>query len=164
MKKIFFLFLFVGCNYSSNTIQDSSNNYDDLIDLFKEWREFETPPLLYGAPDYTDKRFNNDQKKYKELRNSLDQFEIDDWSISNQIDWHIIRAEMNGYDFNFRVLMPWKRDPAFYQTIWMRQSDVPAHEGPTNHGVLEYWMYDLPLDKNYNQQSERFLNLDQFQM
>ena len=155
MKKIFFLFLFIGCNYSSNTIQDSSNNYDDLIDLFKEWREFETPPLLNGAPDYTDKRFNNDQKKYKELRNSLDQFKIDDWSISNQIDWHIIRAEMNGYDFNFRVLMPWKRDPAFYQTIWMRQSDVPAHEGPTNHGVLEYWMYDLPLDKNSKNQ---FLN------
>ena len=155
MKKIFFLFLFVGCNYSSNTMQDSSNNYDDLIDLFKEWREFETPPLLNGAPDYTDKRFNNDQKKYKELRNSLDQFKIDDWSISNQIDWHIIRAEMNGYDFNFRVLMPWKRDPAFYQTIWMRQSDVPAHEGPTNHGVLEYWMYDLPLDKNSKNQ---FLN------
>ena len=47
-------------------MQDSSNNYDDLIDLFKEWREFETPPLLNGAPDYTDKRFNNDQKKYKE--------------------------------------------------------------------------------------------------
>ena len=29
----------------------------------------------------------------------------------------------------------------------MYQSDVPAHEGPTNHGVLEFWMYDIPLDK-----------------
>lgn len=28
----------------------------------------------------------------------------------------------------------------------MYQSDVPAHEGPTNHGVLEFWMYDIPLD------------------
>ena len=54
---------------------------------------------------------------------------------------------MNGYDFNYRVLKPWERDPAFYQTIWMYQSDVPAHEGPTNHGVLEFWMYDIPLDK-----------------
>ena len=29
----------------------------------------------------------------------------------------------------------------------MYQSDVPAHEGPTNHGVLEFWMYEIPLDK-----------------
>ena len=60
---------------------------------------------------------------------------------------------MNGYDFNYRVLRPWQRDPAFYQTIWMYQSDVPAHEGPTNHGVLEFWMYDIPL----NQESEKKL-------
>ena len=30
----------------------------------------------------------------------------------------------------------------------MYQSDVPAHEGPTNHGVLEFWMYEIPLDKD----------------
>jgi hypothetical protein len=45
---------------------------------------------------------------------------------------------MNGYDFNFRVLKSWIRDPAFYQTIWMYQSDVPAHEGPVNHALLEF--------------------------
>ena len=44
-----------------------------------------------------------------------------------------------------RVLKPWERDPAFYQTIWMYESDVPAHEGPTNHAVLEFWSYDFPL-------------------
>ena len=58
---------------------------------------------------------------------------------------------MNGYDFNYRVLRPWERDPAYYQTLWMYQSDVPAHEGPTNHGVLEFWMYDIPLDSESEQ-------------
>lgn len=33
---------------------------------------------------------------------------------------------MNGFDFNFRVLQPWARDPAFYQQIGSYQSDVPA--------------------------------------
>ncbi len=28
-------------------------NYDDLLTLFADWREFESPPLLDGAPDYT---------------------------------------------------------------------------------------------------------------
>jgi hypothetical protein len=28
-------------------------SYDDLLALFAEWRAFEQPPLLNGAPDYT---------------------------------------------------------------------------------------------------------------
>jgi len=30
----------------------TSNEYQDLADLFKDWRTFENPPLLDGAPDY----------------------------------------------------------------------------------------------------------------
>ena len=155
MKNLFFLLLLFGCNVTTNETysERKTNNYQDLVDLFKDWRKFESPPLLNGAPDYTQERFNNDQEKFSELRNKLNNFDINKWSISNQIDWHIVRAEMNGYDFNYRILRPWQRDPAFYQTIWMSQSDVPAHEGPTNHGVLEFWMYDIPL----NQESEKKL-------
>ena len=155
MKNLFFLLLLFGCNVTTNETysERKTNNYQDLVDLFKDWRKFESPPLLNGAPDYTQERFNNDQEKFSELRDKLNNFDINKWSISNQIDWHIVRAEMNGYDFNYRVLRPWQRDPAFYQTIWMSQSDVPAHEGPTNHGVLEFWMDDIPL----NQESEKKL-------
>ena len=64
---------------------------------------------------------------------------------------------MNGYDFNYRILKPWERDPAFYQTVWMYQSDVPAHEGPTNHGVLEFWTYDFPLSKDEEKRLEKEL-------
>ena len=55
---------------------------------------------------------------------------------------------MNGYDFNRRVLKSWERDPAFYQTIWMYQSDVPAHEGPTNHALLAVSYTHLTLPTN----------------
>ena len=153
MKNLIFLLLLFGCNVTPNEIQSERNTYkyQDLLDLFKDWRKFESPPLLNGAPDYTQERFSNDQEKFSELRDKLNNFNISKWSTSNQIDWHIVRAEMNGYDFNFRILRPWQRDPAFYQTIWMYQSDVPAHEGPTNHGVLEFWMYNIPL----NQDSEK---------
>ena len=153
MKNLIFLLLLFGCNVTPNEIQSEKNTYkyQDLVDLFKDWRKFESPPLLNGAPDYTQERFSNDQEKFSELRDKLNNFNISKWSTSNQIDWHIVRAEMNGYDFNFRILRPWQRDPAFYQTIWMYQSDVPAHEGPTNHGVLEFWMYNIPL----NQESEK---------
>ena len=114
------------------------NNYKDLVDLFLEWRGFENPPLMNGAPDYTKRRFDSAKKVFNSLQERLGKIDTTGWPIYNQVDWQIIRAEMNGYDFNQRVLRPWVRDPAFYQTVWMYQSDVPAHEGPTNHGTLEF--------------------------
>ncbi len=119
--------------------------HQDLVSFFKEWRAFESPPLLGGAPDYTRARFNKDHKTFKSLQRRLNKMNIADWSDSQQIDWHVVRAEMNGYDFNYRVLRPWERDPAFYQTVWVYKSDVPAHEGPTNHATLELWTYSFPL-------------------
>ena len=119
--------------------------YPALLDLFKDWRDFENPTLLNGAPDYTAERFNNKHQAFKDLEKRLTQIEIDNWPIPHQVDWYIVRAEMNGYDFNYRVLQPWVRDPAYYQTVWMIQSDVPAHEGPTNHATLELWTYQFPL-------------------
>ena len=41
--------------------------------------------------------------------------------------------------------MGWVRDPAYYQSIWTYKSDVPAHEGPTHHALVELWQYDFPL-------------------
>ena len=150
MKKLLLLLIFISCSTTrdENTPKNKSLNYDDLIQLFTDWRNFENPPLLDGAPNYTKERFDNDQNKFIKLRERLNSFYIEEWPIKKQIDWHIVKAEINGYDFNYRVLKPWERDPAFYQTIWMYQSDVPAHEGPTNHGVLEFWMYEIPLDKD----------------
>jgi len=81
----------------------------------------------------------------------LQSFETDNWPIDKQVDWHLVRAEMNGYDFNQRVLQPWVRDPAFYKTIWSNRSDVPAHEGPTHHAVVEVWTYDFPLSDTEEQ-------------
>ena len=124
---------------------NQASSYVDLEKLFLEWRNFENPPLLNGAPDYTKSQFKRSQNTFNSLKNRLIDMDTSKWSVYQKVDWQIILAEMNGYDFNFRVLKPWERDPAFYQTVWMYESDVPAHEGPTNHAVLEFWSYDFPL-------------------
>ena len=128
-----------------------ASTHDDLVGLFEEWRAFESPTLLNGAPDYTAERFAIRQHDYLELRARLDAFDIGDWPIPEQVDWHLVRAEMNGYDFNRRVLKPWARDPAFYKSIWTYRSDVPAHEGPTHHAVVELWGYEFPLSPDEEQ-------------
>ena len=132
-----------------------TNNYETLHELFFEWRKFENPPLLNGAPDYTKSQFRKRQKPFKSIDNRLSDIDTTGWLKSQQVDWQLLRAEMNGYDFNRRVLKSWERDPAFYQTIWMHQSDVPAHEGPINHALLEYWQYSFPLK---GKAKNKFLN------
>ena len=128
-----------------------ASTHDDLVQLFEDWRAFESPTLLDGAPDYTAERFEARQPQYLELRARLDAFDISDWPIPEQVDWHLVRAEMNGFDFNRRVLKPWARDPAFYKSLWTYRSDVPAHEGPTHHAVVELWTYEFPLSEDEEQ-------------
>ncbi|MEO1202720.1 MAG: hypothetical protein AAFX10_08435, partial [Pseudomonadota bacterium] len=60
-----------------------ANSHAALVELFKEWREFESPPLLDGAPDYTAEQFEKRTPEYAELRARLDAFEIDDWTIEH---------------------------------------------------------------------------------
>jgi hypothetical protein len=127
--------------------QDAMSSYNQLLELFHDWREFEQPPMLDGAPDYTAERFEAAYARLPEFRARLEGIDTDAWQIEQKVDWHIVCAEMNGFDFNHRVLQPWIRDPAFYQTVWPERSDVPAHEGPTHHKVIELWTYTFPLTK-----------------
>ena len=141
---------------AQTTIENfSTNDYQDLVSLFKEWRTFEKPPMLNGAPDYTVETFNNRWPRFKELQAKLLAIDTSNWEVENKVDWMLVWAEMNGFDFNHRILKPWERDPAFYKTVWTYKSDVPAHEGPTNHGTTELWTYTFPLSKD---ERLRFLN------
>lgn len=122
-----------------------SVDYQQLTELFKEWRTFEKPPLREGAPDYTAVTFEKRWSEFLKLREKLNAIDHANWSTEKQVDWRIVWAEMNGYEFNYKTLKSWVRDPAFYKTIWTDRSDVPAHEGPTHHAVTELWTYKFPL-------------------
>ena len=124
------------------------NDYHSLQSLFKEWREFEVPPLANAAPDYTASTFRKRLSKFKALQNKLNNIDTAGWQVKQKIDWQIVQSEMNGFDFNYRILKPWERDPAFYKLLWTERSDVPAHEGPTPHYTTELWKYSFPLSEN----------------
>lgn len=129
----------------SSTPPIVTSDYDSLVVLFKEWRTFEIPPILNGAPDYTAVTFEKRLPEFKKLQERLLAMDTTIWSIAERVDWHLVWAEMNGFDFNHRVLKPWERDPAYYKVLWLERSDVPAHEGPTNHGIIDLWRYTFPL-------------------
>lgn len=141
MKCLVIVFL---CGW--NAAASADGDWEDLTRFFADWRAFEQPPLLEGAPDY---RPATQAARLAELpawRQRLEAFETADWSIEQQVDWYLLWAEINGLEFNLRVLQPWTRDPAFYTSVWTYQSDTPAHEGPHHHAIIDTWTYDFPLD------------------
>lgn len=152
MLFILLFFSFVSCESKKEPNKEETKQalspakYEDLLALFKEWRSFEKPPLREGAPDYTAVSFEKRQPKFKELQVKLLSMDTSAWTVPQRVDWCVVKTEMNGYDFNQRVLKPWERDPAFYKSVWTERSDVPAHEGPTHHAATEVWTYTFPLD------------------
>jgi hypothetical protein len=134
------------------------NDYNSLQSLFKEWRQFEVPPLNNDAPDYSTSAFGKRLSKFKTLQNKLNAIDTSGWQVKQKIDWQIVQAEMNGFDFNYRILKPWERDPAFYKLLWTERSDVPAHEGPTPHYITDLWKYSFPLSENNKKELITSLN------
>ena len=126
--------------------QKNDQNSSKLQNLFKEWRSFEIPPIVYGAPDYKKITFDKRFSEFLKLKSMLCDIDKSSLSTEEKVDWTLIWAEMNGYLFNYKVLKPWERDPAFYKTIWTSRSDVPAHEGPSHHNLVELWKYKFPLN------------------
>ncbi len=124
---------------------DGQSSWNELVDLFGEWREFERPEFINGVPDYTATAMARQQQELGEWKERLWAFDIENWPVEQQIDWHLVRAEMNGLDFDHKVRRPWARDPAFYANMYLSESDVPAHEGPVAHGWIDTWMYEYPL-------------------
>jgi hypothetical protein len=121
----------------------ASVTYPQLAALFRDWRVFEDPPKLQGAPDYT---AATSARRLAELATWQEQLRLIDttgWSVSEQIDWHLVRAEMNGMQYNLSVLQPFARDPAYYASVRTHESDTPAEEGPTIHGAVRLWQYGI---------------------
>ena len=119
--------------------------YDDLVTLFADWRAFQQPRRVSGVPDYTPRAMAVQQRELATYRRRLAAFDTTGWPTPAQVDYHIVRAEMNGLDFDHRVLRPWANNPAFYVTVFTEQSDQPAREGPHAAGAVELWSYAFPL-------------------
>ena len=107
-----------------------SSRYEDLVVLFREFREFQKPRMNDGVPDYSAAAMDIQRKGLERFQNRLAAMDIKDWPVSQQVDYLIVRAEMNGLEFAHRVLRPWSKDPCFYL-----QSHGSA--GPLIEGAVE---------------------------
>ena len=123
----------------------AAGGYDDLLALFHDWQRLEHPPRREGVPDYSPAAMTAQQTGLAAIRSRLERIHPDGWSASQRVDYELVRAELNGLDFQLRVQQPWARDPAFYAILETEQSDTPAHEGPKADQLIELWTYQFPL-------------------
>ncbi len=114
-----------------------SSNYSDLVILFNEFREFQQPTVTDGVPDYTIVAMEQQKRNLRTYKDRLAELNSAEWPISQQVDYHLVRAEMNKLDFFHRVLKPWARDPIFYL-------QTQASFGPSRYGALRIRSWPIP--------------------
>lgn len=124
----------------------AASTHAELVGLFREWRTFQAGPVTAGVPDYTPAANARRAAGLARFQARLTALDIAGWSIAEKVDYNLVRAEMNGLDFDLRVAQPWQRDPAWYVSVWTSQADTPAHEGPVHAMPVELWTYSFPLD------------------
>ena len=102
-----------GAATSEREVQ-GGGSFDDLVALFEEFRVFHEPVVTDGVPDYSAAAMARQYRELGEYQRRLAAFDISDWPISQRVDYHLVRAEMNGLEFYHRVMKPWSTDPNFY--------------------------------------------------
>jgi hypothetical protein len=134
-----------GAQSASAPPPPSGSRYEDLVSFYKDFRSFQKPKLVDGVPDYGAAAMAAQQRELEGYRRRLAAIDPRGWPIPQQVDYHVVRAELNGLDFDHRVLRPWANNPAFYVTVFPEESDQPKREGPFAEGAVELWSYRFPL-------------------
>ncbi len=125
--------------------QPPAGSYQTLLTLFEDWREFQKPRLVNGIPDYSAAAMSRQHAALAVYQKRLTAIDTAGWPVSQQVDFHLVRAEINGMDFDHRVLKQWTYIPGFYAMVWNSQADTPAREGAVVYGAIELWTYHFPL-------------------
>ena len=125
----------------------AGSEYQSLVELWTKWRRFEPPVVENCVADYGHAAMSEKAQELAKFQHQLASIDTSGWSAEQLVDKKLVAAEMNGMDFDLRVLKPWARDPSFYASVWGEDSDVPEHEGPSIHPVIDLQSYKYPLSK-----------------
>ncbi|SEJ90273.1 Uncharacterized conserved protein, DUF885 familyt [Sphingomonas sp. OV641] len=120
--------------------QTAPAGYDQLVSLYAEFRAFVPPAMVNGVPDYSPAAIARQQAGLKRFQARLSAIDQRGWTIAQRVDAMVVRAEMNGMDFQYRVMQPWTRDPAFYST-------TNLGFGPKMHGAIALPKLPIAADK-----------------
>ncbi len=129
----------------------TTSNYDDLVSLFNEFREFQEAEITNGVPDYTPAAIEKKYRGLQQFQNRLAAINSDEWPVSQKVDYHLVRAEMNALEFHHKVYKPWARDPGFYS---MRGGDAGASMNTPGFFAPLFGLRDMESSLSEEQQAQ----------
>lgn len=137
---LFVLILGMSQTFVLGATQDDqkASSHAELVQLFEEYRDFVERDVSNGVPDYTEAAMKKQWTTLKGFQDRLSEMDISEWPVPDQVDYHIVRAEMNGLEFYHSVLQPWVHNPAFYGT-----DNIPGF--PSRGDGINIFMIDFPL-------------------
>jgi hypothetical protein len=105
-----------------------SGNYETLVALHGELQSLRPPRVDAGVPDYTPATMDARKAGFDELQTRLRAIDPSAWPVSRQVDYLVVKAQLNDLDFSHRVSRPWARDPGHYVDLVRRapHAEVPA--------------------------------------
>ena len=124
MRRGFFALIALAAVGGGLGLSAGAGGYEELTRLFEEWRTFQRPPLLDGIPDYGASAMARQHRELPAWQKRLSAIDTRGWPVPQQVDWHLVRAEMNGLDFDHRVLQAVGQQPR------LLRHGVPVAERP----------------------------------
>jgi hypothetical protein len=92
---------------------EQAADYARLLEIFGEFREFSESETSGDLTDYGAAMADR-LRALRQFQARLAALDVDVWPVAEQVDYHLVRGEMNGLEFALRVVRRWERDPGFY--------------------------------------------------
>ena len=126
---LFILCLGVFLNVSAQE-QNINDGHQALVKLYQEFQKFRRAGVIDGVPDYSPAAIQAKEKGLESFRKRLSAISHEDWTVTQKIDYLLVRAKFNELDFQLRVTCPWARDPGTYVDMVSRIpfADTPLSE------------------------------------
>ena len=125
------LLLIAGLALVSGLAPSQSLDHAGLVALYEELTPLRRPAMIEGAPDNSPAAVEARTEALPRLRSRFDAINADAWSREQQIDYLLVRAQLNALDFQLRVVRAWERDPGLAVDSVRRAAyaEVPSEAG-----------------------------------
>ena len=110
----FFLLLLMGSYAVSAVSQTAGSPQDALVEIFQAAQGLRQPELVEGIPDFSAAAVERQKAGLAELRSRFDELDPTGWEMTDQVDYLLVRAELDMLDYGLHVYRATSRSPAFY--------------------------------------------------
>lgn len=111
---VLFVAVLVTTGSAIPAVASENASRDDLTAIFLAVRDLREPRLIDGIPDYSAAAIEAQKARLRELRSSFDALEPSKWPVPDQVDYLIVRSELDMLEYGLRVYRATSRSPNFY--------------------------------------------------